>query len=233
MNRVAMKLYELKGDKDRRYSLFSWRSRMALAHKGVTPEYVPVLLSDKPAIVFSGGTTVPVLVDGETVVRDSWAIACYLEERLPAAPSLFGDAIGRAVTRLVNEWVDRAVLGNVVSALARDAVDRVHPDDRAYFRTSMEKVFRASLEDLASERDRRIERFQRALDPVRATLKQQPFLGGDRPAYADYIVFSPLQWARCLSPADVLHPGDALADWRGRMLDIHDGMARSMPDAAA
>jgi glutathione S-transferase len=227
-----MKLYELKGDKDRRYSLFSWRSRMALAHKGVTPEYVPVLLSDKPTIAFSAGTTVPLLVDGETVVRDSWAIACYLEERLPAAPPLFGGEIGHAVTRLVNHWVDRTVLGDMVSALARDALDRIHPDDRAYFRASMEKTFRASLEDLAAERDRRIERFQRALDPVRTTLKQQPFLGGDRPAYADYIVFSPLQWARCLSPGDVLRPGDALADWRGRMLDLHHGLARSMPDAA-
>src|SRR5262249_52975105 len=158
---------------------------------------------------------------------------CYLDEHLPAAPPLFGGEIGRAVTRLVNTWIDRTVLGDVVSALARDALDRVHPDDRAYFRASMETAFRASLEDLAAERDRRIERFQRALDPVRAALKQQPFLGGDRPAYADYIVFSPLQWARCLSPADVLRPGDALAVWRERMLDLHGGLARSVPDAAA
>jgi glutathione S-transferase len=97
----------------------------------------------------------------------------------------------------------------------------------------MEKAFKASLEDLAADRERRIERFQRALDPARATLKQQPFLGGDRPTYADYILFSPLQWARCLSPHEVLRPGDAVAEWRGRMLDLYDGMARSVPDAQA
>jgi glutathione S-transferase len=96
----------------------------------------------------------------------------------------------------------------------------------------MEKAFRASLEDLAAERDWRIDRFQHALDPVRAALKRQPFLGGERPAYVDYIVFSPLQWARCLSPSDVLRQGDALDDWRVRMLDLHNGLARSMPDAA-
>jgi glutathione S-transferase len=226
-----MKLYELLGDRDRRYSLFSWRTRMALAHKGVTPDYVPVRLSDKPAIAFSGGTTVPVLVDGETVVRDSWAIACYLEDRLPDAPTLFGGPIGRGTARLVNNWTDRVLLGDLVSALARDALDRVHPDDRGYFRASMEKAFKAPLEELAADRARRIERFQRALDPLRATLRQQRFVAGDAPAYADYILFSPLQWARCLSPEDVLRPGDAVAEWRGRMLDLYDGMARRVPDA--
>jgi hypothetical protein len=31
----------------------------------------------------------------------------------------------------------------------------------------------------------------------------------------------------------VLRPGDAVAEWRGRMLDLYDGMARSVPDAQA
>ena len=228
-----MKLYELKGDKGRRYSLFSWRTRLALAHKGVTPEYVPVLLSDKATIAFSGGATVPVLVDGERVVRDSWDIACYLEDRLSDAPTLFGGSVGRGVARLVNSWVDRALLPDMVSALARDALDRIHPDDRAHFRATMEKAFKATLEDLAADRDRRIERFQRTLDPARATLRKQPFLCGDSPAYADYILFSPLQWARCLSPLETLRPDDAVADWRERMLDLYDGMARGVPDAQA
>ncbi|HVO13672.1 MAG TPA: glutathione S-transferase N-terminal domain-containing protein [Alphaproteobacteria bacterium] len=228
-----MKLYELKGDKERRYSLFSWRTRLALAHKGVVPDYVPVLLSDKATIAFSGGTTVPVLVDGDRAVRDSWAIACYLEDRLPDAPSLFGGSAGRGVARLVNNWVDRAVLPDVISALALDALGRVHPEDRVFFRGMMEKAFRAGLEELAADRPKRIERFQRTLDPARATLKQQPFLGGDAPAYADYILFSPLQWARCLSPEDVLRPDDSLRAWRERMLDLHDGMARRVPDARA
>jgi glutathione S-transferase len=228
-----MKLYEIKGDKGRRHSLFSWRIRMALAHKGVVPDYVPVLLTDKAAIAFSGGTTVPVLVDGDHVVRDSWDIACYLEDRLPDAPSLFGGAAGRGVARLVNNWVDRALLGDIVSALALDALDRIHPDDRSHFRATMEKAFRAPLEALAADRAKRIERFQRTLDPARATLKQQRFIGGDAPAYADYILFSPLQWARCLSLEDVLRPDDAIVPWRERMLDLYDGMARNVPDARA
>ena len=46
-------LYELKGTEGRLYSLFSWRTRMALAHKGLPFESHPVLMSDKAAIAFS------------------------------------------------------------------------------------------------------------------------------------------------------------------------------------
>ena len=37
------------------------------------------------------------LVDDDTVVTDSWKIACYLEEAYPDAPSLFGSDIARGM----------------------------------------------------------------------------------------------------------------------------------------
>ena len=101
-------LYELKGRDDRRYSLFSWRARMALSHKGLAFDTHPVLLSDKPAIAFSGGRTVPVLRDGETVVRDSWKIAEYLEAHYPDRPGLFGGPVGAGLSQTLNVWADRA-----------------------------------------------------------------------------------------------------------------------------
>jgi len=94
-------LYELQGKGERRYSLFSWRARMALRHKGLEFESVPVRMSDKAAIAFSGGKTVPIVKDGDTVVRDSWKIAEYLESRYARAP-LFGGEIGRGVSAAFN-----------------------------------------------------------------------------------------------------------------------------------
>ena len=52
-------LWELGGKEGRRYSLFSWRTRMALTHKGLAFETQPVCMSDKAAIAFSSGKTVP------------------------------------------------------------------------------------------------------------------------------------------------------------------------------
>jgi glutathione S-transferase len=59
---------------------------------------------------------------------------------------------------------------------------------------------------------------------MRLTLKTQPFLAGDAPAYADYIVMGGLQWARCISEIKLLKPDDAVAQWRDRMLALFDGM---------
>jgi hypothetical protein len=47
----ARTLFELHGLADRRYSQFSWRTRLALAHKGLDVDYRPVQVSDKAAIV--------------------------------------------------------------------------------------------------------------------------------------------------------------------------------------
>src|SRR5687768_11907380 len=86
---MTLTLYELGGLNDRRYSLFSWRIRMALAHRGDAVAYRPVRVSDKAAIAFSKQDKVPILVDGDTVVHDSWRIAQYLDAR-GGADSLFG-----------------------------------------------------------------------------------------------------------------------------------------------
>jgi hypothetical protein len=53
-------------------------------------------------------------------------------------------------------------------------------------------------------------------------------LGGS-PAYADYLVFGAFQWARAISDLEVLAAGDPIGAWRGRMLDLFDGLARRAP----
>jgi glutathione S-transferase len=223
-------LWELGGKGDRRYSLFSWRTRMALTHKGLAFETRPVCMSDKQAIAFSGGKTVPVIRDGETVVRDSWKIAEHLEDRYPDAPSLFGGPIGRGVTQTLNAWVDRAVLPAMLPVIAADVYERVDPADEAYFRTSIEKVLRRSLEEARAD-ERGLERLGRTVEPARAVLKRQPWLSGAAPAYADYILFSVFQWARVMSPRELLGPEDPLCSWRERLLDQFAGFARKVPSA--
>ena len=43
---MTLILYELGGLNNRRYSLYSWRARYALAHKGLVAECRPVRISD-------------------------------------------------------------------------------------------------------------------------------------------------------------------------------------------
>ena len=224
-------LFELKGAYDRRYSLFSWRTRMALAHKGLAFETHPVLMSDKAAIAFSGGKTVPVIRDGETVVRDSWKIAEHLETAYPDAPSLFGSPIGQGLCQAFNIWADRTLVPAMLPLVVGDLFERIDPADREFFRAMMEGFLKAKLEDLPPGRDKAVERLGRTLDPWRATLKRQPFVCGAAPAYADYILFSVFQWARVGCPHPVLAGDDSLAAWRERILDLHSGFARNVPVA--
>jgi len=224
-------LWELKGRDERRYSLFSWRSRMALRHKGLDFESVPVCLSDKAAIAFSGGKTVPVIKDAESVVRDSWKIAEYLEDRYRDGAPLFGGDIGRGVTQTFNAWVDRALVPAMLPVIVADIHERVDPADDAYFRESMEKVLKKSLEQVRSERGDAVLRLGKLLEPMQAALKRQPFISGSGPAYADYILFSVFQWARVMSPQELLAPEEPLAGWRERLLDLYDGFARNVPAA--
>ena len=224
-------LYELKGKGERRYSLFSWRTRMALKHKGLEFESVPVRMSDKAAIAFSGGKTVPVIKDADTVVRDSWKIAEHLESRYADAPPLFGGEIGRGVSAAFNTWVDRAVVPAMLPVIAADVHERVDPDDEDYFRQTMEKVLKTTLEESRARREAAVLGLGGVLAPMQEACKRQPFIAGAGPAYADYILFSVFQWARVMSPQELLGPEDPLCRWRERMLELFGGFARNVPTA--
>ena len=223
-----IELWELKGRNDRRYSLFSWRTKMALRHKGLAYEPHPVCMSDKAAIAFSGGKTVPVIRDGETVVRDSWKIAEHLESRYPHTNSLFGGDIGHGLAQTFNTWVDRAVVPAMLPIVVADIYDRADPADDGFFRDFMEKFVGKPLEATRAARAESLKRLDRALEPLNATLKRQPFVCGAAPAYADYILFSVFQWARITSPQDTLAADTPLAVWREKILDLHGGFARDV-----
>jgi glutathione S-transferase len=160
-------LWELQGREGRRYSLFSWRTRLALAHKGLQFETQPVCLVDKEAIAFSGGKTVPVIKDGETVVRDSWKIAEHLEARYPQTPSLFGGAIGHGVTQTFVAWVDRVVVPAMLPVVAADIHQRVDARDDAYFRQTMiEGFLKTTVEAAKTGAEAASGKLQRAIDPL-------------------------------------------------------------------
>ncbi|MEI9922343.1 MAG: glutathione S-transferase family protein [Bradyrhizobium sp.] len=227
---MSLKLFELVGaDETRPFSPYCWRTRMALAHKGLDAETIPWCFTEKHAIAPHNSEKVPVLIDGETSVADSWAIANYLEDRYPDRPSLFGGEGGRAMGRMINWWGDVVTVGTLAAVIVADIPALLKPVDAAYFRQSREARFGKTLEELAAARDTSVEGFRRALDPLRLTLRSQPFLGGAAPNYADYIVFGGFQWARVVSPFKLLAETDPVYAWREKLLDAFEGMARKSP----
>jgi len=227
---MSLKLFELVGtDASRPFSPFCWRTRMALAHKGLSAETIPWCFTEKDAIAPYRSEKVPVLLDGAAAVVDSWVIANYLEDTYADRPSLFGGEGGRAVGRMLNAWGDTTVIAGIFPLIIADIPLNLKPVDAAYFRKSREARFGKPLEEIMAGRDRAVEGFRKTLEPLRLTLKAQAFLGGAAPNYADYIVFGPFQWARVVSPFKLLDEADPVYAWRERLLDAFDGMARKSP----
>ncbi|HEY2530341.1 MAG TPA: glutathione S-transferase family protein [Xanthobacteraceae bacterium] len=227
---MTITMYDLAGaEADRRFSPFCWRSKMALAHKGLTIQTVPWRFTEKDKLPQPNAGRVPVIVDGDRIIHDSTAIADYLEERYPDRPSLFGNANGRALTRFVQNWTETVLQAALFRLVVLDTHRHCTPEDQAYFRRAREEALGATLEDVVRDREARLPAFRASLNPLRRTVERQDFVSGATPAYADYVVFGAFQWARAISDFEVIAGDDPIGAWRGRMLNLFDGAADRAP----
>ncbi len=226
---MTIVLYDLAGIDDRRFSPNCWRTRLALAHKGLDCEARPIRFTEIPSIAPGPRRTLPTIDDGGELVTDSWAIAEYLEAAYPDRPSLFGGEAGRGLARFVMNWTAAVAHRNIGGMVMADIHAHLEPDDQAHFRTSREKMFGRTLEEIQAGREDRLEGFRSALTPLRQTIEAQPYLGGAEPTYADYLAFAPFQWARSISDFKLLEDDDPVAAWVGRCLDLYDGLGRRAP----
>jgi glutathione S-transferase len=228
-----MKLYDLAGaDAELRFSPFCWRIKMALAHKGLSVETIPWRFTEKSALPPPNAGQVPVLVDGERVIADSWKIAGYLDQRYPDRP-LFEGAQAKAQALLIKFWVEGSIHPLFARLLVPGIFGILDARDKPYFQETREKRFGMPLEQLATQSEQSLRTLREGLGPLRAMLAEQPFVAGQAPGFSDYIVFAPLQWARCSSSMTLLESDDPVFAYRERMLDLHDGFARKAACASS
>lgn len=224
---MTILLYELVGqDPQRPFSPHCWKSAMALTHKGLAFERIPVPFTGVATVEGSVSRTVPVIRDGDKVIADSFDIALHLDEAYPDRPSLFGGPGGQAMCRFVERWSQGTIHGFAGSAVLKDIHDRLAPVDQAFFRESREKRFGKRIEDVPAGRDAGLDAFRASLAPLRNMLDYQPFIGGAAPLFSDYIVFGAFQWVRVVSPFALLAADDPVAEWFERCLDLHGGFGR-------
>ncbi len=223
-----IEFFELAGaDPAIRFSPYCWRTRMALAHKGLEARAVPWHFGERR--LPKGTEKVPVLVDDGEVIADSGAIAHYLEATYANGPSLFGGDEGEAHARFVTAWTDSVLQPTFFPLVAIDVFAQVKPEARASFRAAREKRLGTTLEKAAEGREKKLPALAAMLSPLRLVVEQAPYLGGEEPSYADYTVFGPFMQLRCLSTFEVLAPDDPVHAWRERMLDLFEGLARHAP----
>ena len=110
----------------------------------------------------------------------------------------------------------------------KDYHDHALPQDQAYVRESREKLFLGGrkIEDVQAGREERLPLVPPQLEPLRQLLKQTPWLGGEKPNYADYRVLSTFLWAASIATTPPLHDDDSLKDYIDRGFDLYGGLGR-------
>jgi glutathione S-transferase len=171
-------------------SVFSRRTRLALAHKGLDAELRDGRLDEAHARearrLFPVGT-MPVLVDDAKVVGDSTAIAHYLDLAYPDRPRLF--PLGAADEVLsVTTAVDHAM--NTLVELGTRFFDL--RSDAAWAAITREKMIRA----------------QTAIDTV-ASRATRAHLAGDAWSAADIWALSAVRWVTLLPARAATSPNVA------------------------
>ena len=231
---MTIQFYDLVGrDASRPFSPHCWKTRMALAHKGLDFASIETPFSAVAGVENGTDRTVPLIRDGSQIVEDSFAIAEYLEDAYPDRPTLFGGDGGRHAARFVEAWSLKTLHPLVTGIALMDIFAMLDEPDRAHFRRTREARFGKRLEDVpCGASPERLAALSAAAEPLRATLARQSFLGGASPLFTDYIVFGAFQWLRVASNVSVFDQGDPVAVWFERCLDLHGGIGRAVRQAA-
>ncbi|MDF2119313.1 glutathione S-transferase family protein [Roseiarcaceae bacterium H3SJ34-1] len=227
---MPIEMYDLAASDDRvRFSPYCWRIRMAMAHKGLDFETIPVRFMEKHKIEFSGQKLVPVIRDNDKIIHDSWDIALYLDETYADRPKLIDGPQALALTDFVRSWAQTTLSTPILKTILTDLFNGLDDKDKPYFRTSREQRFGTTLENFALAPDAGRAAIKQTLTPLRDLLGRQKFICGATPAFADYIVFGVFMWAHCVSHVMLIEGEDPVQAWRERMLDLYDGLARKAP----
>ena len=225
---MTIKHYELAAeDNDITFSPYCWRTRMALLHKDVPFTTVPWYFADKSATQASGSSTVPVIETNGSWVTDSWDIAHYLDETYPDQPKLFPNEESIALAKLVDSICKEYVFPVVVPIAVPQVYKILGGECQTYFRKTREAFFGTALENIYVEPQTGKENLAKALLSFDNLLADQPYLCGESPAYADYILYGILKWVDIVSSYETLDKDSITGKWFVTMDNLFDGHGRN------
>lgn len=212
-----MKLWELAGeDPNISISPFVWRVRLLLAYKGQSYESIPWRFMDKEAI--KPCEKVPVLEYNGKKIGESLEISKLLEKEFPE-PTVFKTncQTGDVCIDFILAWADTTFVMTIFPVVLMDVYNHLTPGDQKYFRESREKMFGSKLEDFVGDKSEKVQAFRKALEPMRQTLKQHKYLGGNKISYADIAVAGNFLWCKSISKTQLLETDDPVYKWREMM----------------
>ena len=221
-------LYELVSENGASACPYVWRIKYALAKKDVSYNIEKIGLTDIPTILDGRYKSVPVMVHNGKELGDSWLIANHLDVAFPNAPALFSCPAERGIVRFFDSWLSTQILAKLLNIYALDIHDNARPSDRTYFRQSREARLGRTLEEFVSDREQVLVAVRVAIEPMRKTLADQPFIGGTEPNYADFIAIGVIIWVTGFGSIPLFAADDPLLRWVDRCRDLYGGLGRTV-----
>ncbi|MFC4254809.1 glutathione S-transferase family protein [Altererythrobacter xixiisoli] len=207
-------------------SPFVWSTKYALAHKGFDIDLVPggfTGISER-----TGGKTerLPAIVDDGKWVLDSWGIVEYLDTTYPDRPALIPHPSVAPMVRALDAWFWRVATGPWMRCYCADYRDLSNPEDHEYITHSREIMIGMKLEDRQAGREDRLPLISADLEPLRIVLREEKWLGGETPNYADYRILGSILFTASVCKIPALAEDDPLRDWIERCRDLFGGLGR-------
>ena len=212
-------LYEIAASDGTSVSPFVWRIKFSLARKGIPYRSKMLGLTDIPKHFEGRFSTAPIVDFGDRQMNESMAIADRLDEAYPDLPAIFSSPAERAMIGFFDQWlVHEVIVTELLPLYTLDACDGAVPRDRDYYRRSREAYFGRTLEEVVANREERLPRVRRSLEPVRRTIASQPFLGGKEPNFADMCMLGVFIFVGTIGTLPLLAADDPLVAYADRGL---------------
>lgn len=199
------------------YSPYAAKVRIALKLKSLPFEVVNVPYTSRTELVrVTGGLGVPVLVEGDTVIRDSPAILAHVEKS--GGPALRDNPLSIVLEQWADEFFEEKAFRWACPGL-EDAMGASEGEEaRLWFRLIKERRYGAGAistwrEEAQQHRTSTLE----ALQPIVTALGKSPFVLGERPSIADAAIAGQLFMLEVASPGFVRREVPSLAGWYERL----------------
>ena len=207
-----LKLYDLCGKNNIRFSPPCWTIKLCLMYKDISFETIPVGFSEKYKIAFTNQNLVPILKSNDQFVCDSWDIINWLEQNYSQNP-LFLNSSNKTFSYFLYHWTSKELLPVLFKIIANEIPKILDGKDLEYFVKTREEKIKGPLSKLKPLAPVATINFRKLINPIRKIIKESNFISGKNPGLEDFIFFGNLKWVQSCNNYPLLEDDDLIKKW--------------------
>ncbi len=217
--KLMLKLYDLSGKNDLRFSPPCWNVKLCLIQNNIKFTTIPVKFTDKHKIAFSKQKLVPILDYKDGFVYDSWNIISWLHQNYPQK-KIFLNNSSKNFSYFLYLWTSRQLLPILFKIIAHEIPNVLEGDDIDYYIKTREERINGPITKFVPLISASIEEFRKLIDPIRKIIIDNDYISGKKPGIEDFIFFGNLKWVDVCSSCNLLDDEDPVYKWYKKLLKI-------------